>query len=347
MGAKVSITQGEMKFYLNEKLRMEAELNASNLYELKLRRSLIAEGNTVESDLKVWHERLGHPCLKRMRNMADTNQLKITIPAETKLFCEACIFGKSSKKSFKKNQRRDYLAGEFLHSDVNGPMSMETYGGNRWFVTFIDDATGITFVFFLKTKDEVFDKFKMVVNLIKTQLGREVKVLRTDNSREYVNGKMKTFIEDHGIEHQRTAPNTPEQNGVAERKNRTLVESTRSMLFAKDLPLQLWAEAVLTATYLSNRQPSTRSGEKSAYELWFNHKPELSHLRIFGSWAYEHVPDNLRKKLQKKAKKLLMVGYDSNSTNYRLLDMRTKKITISRHVDFNEEMNEKGETKKY
>lgn len=89
-------------------------------------------------------------------------------------------------------------------------MPIATYGENRWFVTFIDDATGMTFVFFMKSKDEVFDKFKIVVSLIKTQLGREVKVLRSDNGREYVNGKMKSFMEDHGMNHQTTAPHTPE-----------------------------------------------------------------------------------------------------------------------------------------
>lgn len=198
----------------------------------------------------------------------------------------------------------------------------------------------------MKTKDEVFDKFKIIVNLIKTQLGHEVKILRSDNGQEYVNGRMKSFMEDRGIDHQTTAPHTPEQNGVAERKNRTLVESARSMLFAKDLSQQLWAEATLTATYLSNRQPSTRSGKTSAYELWFGRKPELDYLRIFGSWAYEHVPDSQRKKWQKKAKKLLMVGYDSNSTNYRLLDMETKEITVSRHVVFHEEVAKKGKSRK-
>lgn len=202
-------------------------------------------------------------------------------------------------------------------------------------------------VFFMKTKDEVFDKFKIVHNLIQTHLGRQIKVLRSDNGREFVNGRMRSFMEERGIDHQTTAPHTPEQNGVAERKNRTLAESARSMLFAKDLPQQLWAEAILTATYLNNRQPSVRSGRESPYELWFGRKPELNHLRIFGSWAYEHVPDSQRKKWQKKARKLMMVGYDSNSTNYRLLDMKTKKITISRHVDFNEETTEREKSKKY
>lgn len=118
-------------------------------------------------------------------------------------------------------------------------MLVVMYGGNRWFVTFIDNATGMTFVFFMKTKDEVFDKYKIVVNLIKSQLGREVKVLTSDNGREYVNGKMKSFIKDRGIDHQTTAPHTLEQNETAERKNSTLMESARSMLFAKDLPQQL------------------------------------------------------------------------------------------------------------
>lgn len=185
VGAKVEINQGKMKFYLNDQLKMEARLNKNNLYEVKLRRQLTKEGNAVEADLKTWHEHLGHPCLKRMQEMASSNQLDIAIPEETKLFCEACIFGKSSKKPFKKSQHKNYLPGEFLHSDVNGPMSIATYGGNKWFATFIDNATGMTFVFFMKTKDEVFDKFKIIVNLIKTQLGREVKILRSDNGREY------------------------------------------------------------------------------------------------------------------------------------------------------------------
>lgn len=97
---------------------MEARLNKNNLYEVKLRRQLTKEGNAVEADLKTWHGRLGHPCLKRMQGMAGSNQLDIAIPEETKLFCEACIYGKSSKKPFKRSQRRNYLPGEFLHSEV-------------------------------------------------------------------------------------------------------------------------------------------------------------------------------------------------------------------------------------
>lgn len=158
---------------------------------------------------------------------------------------------------------------------------------------------------------------------------------------------MKSLVEGCGIDHQTTALHTPEQNGVAERKNRTPTESARSMLFAKDLPQQLWAEATLTATYLSNRQSSIRSGKKSPYELWFGCKPKLNHLRIFGSWAYEHILDSQRKKWQKKAKKVLMVGYDSNSMNYHLFDMETKKITVSRHVVFHEEKAEEGKLKKF
>lgn len=113
---------------------------------------------------------------------------------------------RKSKKLFKKSQSKNYLAGEFIHSDVNGPMPVVTYGGNKCFVTFIDDATGMTFVFFIKTKDEVFDKFKIVLNLIETQLNRKVKVLRSDNNREYVNGKIRSFMEDRGMDHQTIAP---------------------------------------------------------------------------------------------------------------------------------------------
>lgn len=115
-GAKVTVGQGKMKFHINnDQVKLEAQLTENNLYEIKLRKTLKAEGNATEVDIQLWHERLGHTCLKRMREMASEKQLDIKIPAETKLFCEACTFGKSSKKPFKRSQPRNYLPGEFLH----------------------------------------------------------------------------------------------------------------------------------------------------------------------------------------------------------------------------------------
>lgn len=254
------------------------------------------------------------------------------------MFCEACQFGKMCKKSFKSTGPREYKIGEFIHSDFKGPYSVPSYGGHPYFVTFINDTSGMCFLYLLRTKEshEVFEKFVFIVNLIKTQTNQNIKILRSDNGKKYINTQMKNFIDQHGINHQTTAAHTHEQNGKAERMNRTLDEAAESILYATDLPKQLWAESIATAVYLTNRTPSSRTFGKSPYEIWFGHKPSLSHLRKFGSIAYEYIPSSQRRKRQPKAKKRLLVGYENNSSNYRLLDMATKKITISRHVNFNE-----------
>ncbi|GBP34055.1 Retrovirus-related Pol polyprotein from transposon TNT 1-94 [Eumeta japonica] len=142
------------------------------------------------------------------------------------------------------------------------------------------------------------------------------------------------YLDKEGIVHELTAPYTPEQNGRAEREIRTIVESARSMLYARDLPLDLWAEAVNCAVYILNRTSSSQTPGKTPYELWNGTKPELGHLKVFGSIGYVHVPDQLRTKLEKKSEKMLLIGYDN--TNYRMYDMNKKTIKISRNVIFDE-----------
>ncbi|CAK1579746.1 unnamed protein product [Parnassius mnemosyne] len=161
-----------------------------------------------------------------------------------------------------------------------------------------------------------------------------IRILHTDNGREYVNKVFKEYLDKEGIVHELTAPYSPEQNGRAERENRTIVESARSMLYARDVPLELWAEAVSCAVYILNRTSSSQTPGKTPYELWNGIKPQLGHLKVFGSVGYVHVPDQLRTKLEKKSKKMMLVGYDN--TNYRMYDVNNKSIKISRNVIFDE-----------
>ena len=128
---------------------------------------------------------------------------------------------------------------------------------------------------------------------------------------------MAAYLEEKGIVMENTAPYTPQQNGKAERANRTIFECARTMLRAKELPKFLWAEAVSTAVYVLNHTThSSRKNLKTAYEAWTNRKPNLEHIRVFGSTAYMHVPKRLRRKLDDKAKKTILVGYQGESSNY-------------------------------
>lgn len=144
------------------------------------------------------------------------------------------------------------------------------------------------------------------------------------------------FLEFNGILYEHSAPYVPEQNGIAERENRTLGNLSRSMLEARSLPKSLWAEAVMTAAYVLNRVPN-RADSVTPYEMWFGEKPNVSNLRIFGCRAYGHIHESLRKKLDNVARKLISVGYTQTTEIYRLWEEGTKNVHMAKHVQFNED----------
>jgi len=186
----------------------------------------------------------------------------------------------------------------------------------------------------MKTKDEAFDKFKEYKAEIENQKDKRIKVLRTDRGGEYFPESFNRFCEDNGIIHQRTAPYTPQQNGVAERKNRSLVDMINAMLMNAKLPLNLWGEALLTACHVYNKIPLKRLGG-SPYELWNNgRKPNLNYFKVWGCIAYYKVFDPHRRKLGPRGIKSIFVGYAQNSKAYRLLDLESNVIVETIHVEF-------------
>ena len=165
-------------------------------------------------------------------------------------------------------------------------MSTSSLGGSRHYVTFIDDYTRYTTVYFLKTKDEVLAKFKEFHNFTINHTGKQIQTLRTDNGGEYCSKAFDTYLKENGITHQLTVPYNPAQNGVAERMNRTVVESARSMLSHSNVPDEFWAEAVNTTVYLRNRSPTTALDGITPYECLFDQKPDVANLRVFAMDAF-------------------------------------------------------------
>ena len=166
--------------------------------------------------------------------------------------------------------------------------------------------------------------------------GRKVKTIRTDNGGEYTSTRFEEYLKSEGIRHERTIPKTPEQNGVAERMNRTLVETVRSMLMDAKLPHKFWGEALSTAVYLRNRSPTRTVEGNTPFEAWTGKNPTVCHLRVFGCDAYAHIPKDERGKLDPKAKKCIFVGYGEVTKGYRLYDPVCGKIIFSRNMVFNE-----------
>lgn len=162
---------------------------------------------------------------------------------------------------------------------------------------------------------------------------------RTDNGGEYtcISKEFQLYLTSKGIEHQQTVPQSPQQNGTAERLNRTFVESARAMLSHSNLPNEFRAEAVATATYLRNRIITSANEEQlTPFEKWYGYKPDISHLKVLGYAAYGHIPSTERRKLDVKAQKLCFIGYSKNPKGYRLIHLSTNKVVTRRNVIFNE-----------
>ena len=166
--------------------------------------------------------------------------------------------------------------------------------------------------------------------------GHKLKALRTDSGGEFISNKFQDYLKAEGVKHELTVPKTPEQNGVAERQNTTLVESVRAMLTQAKLPKKFWVEALNTAVYLRNRSSTKAVNHTTPFEAWTGDKPDVSHLRSFGRTAYAHIPEDERKKLDSKARKCIFLGYGTETKGYRLYDCERKGIFYSRDVKFNE-----------
>ncbi|KAJ4717099.1 Retrovirus-related Pol polyprotein from transposon TNT 1-94 [Melia azedarach] len=254
----------------------------------------------------LWHLRFGQLNFGGLELLAKKEMVRgfpyINHPNQ---LCEGCLHGKQFRKSFPKESTfRAKKPLELIHVDQ---------------------------------KSEVFEAFKKFKAAVEKESGRQIKAIRTDRGGEFTSKEFQEFCEANGIRRFLTVPRSPQQNGVAERKNRTILNIARSMLKSKRLPKEFWAEAVSTAVYLSNRSPTRSVWGKTPQEAWCGRKPGISHLRVFGSVAHVHVPHERRTKLDDKSESFIFIGYDSSSKGYKLYNPNSKTIVISRDVIFDEE----------
>ena len=166
--------------------------------------------------------------------------------------CPGCAEGKLKRGPFPSSQSKASDILQLVHSDTSGMMYVNSLGGYIYYLTFTIDYSLKTWIYFLKKKDEVFSWFRHLKALIENQTKKKIKILRTDNGTEYESNEFHDFCEEVGIKRETTTPYTPEQNGVAERKNRMIVDTVRAMLHDQRLPKFLWAEVASTAVYVQN-----------------------------------------------------------------------------------------------
>jgi len=210
----------------------------NNLFYLSEESSPEACTASKDEQIKTWHERLGHLNAKDITSMWKThvaNGIKLDAKP-TSINCGTCAAGKLSSSLFSTRNKRASGLLDIIHTDVCGPMRTKSEGGARYFVTFIDDYNRWCEVYFMKNKNEVAEKFQEFMKMAENQTGRRIKAVQSDNGKEYCNSDLDNLFKERGIRRRLTVTHTPEQNGVAERKNRTLVEAARCMIIQSGLP---------------------------------------------------------------------------------------------------------------
>jgi transposase InsO family protein len=275
-----------------------------------------------------WHRALGHRNLQDVRRTVPKEKIKECKCSDE---CQPCIIGKMSRKSFPKAAHEVESVLDVVVSDICGPMQTESVGRKLYFITFIDVFSGYCQVVFIRNKSEATQETIRFIEKMKTQLNRKPKIFRSDRGKEYLDGKLVNYLKDEGIKQNLTVGYCGEQNGVAERRNRTLVEAGRTLRNDANLPKKFWAEAISYANYTQNRIVNKKKG-KTPFELLFGKVPRYDKVHRFGSDVLMMIPAEKRRKLDEKAKKMKFIGYDEIAKGYRVTDGQS--VIVSREIKF-------------
>jgi transposase InsO family protein len=285
--------------------------------------------------LLLWHCRLGHPSFSYLERLFPQLFKKVHVSS---LRCEHCIYAKNHRVPFKISINKSPFPFTRVFTDVWGPFSTPSTLGYRYFVSFIDDCTRVSWVYLLKSKHEVLDVIPKFSKMIITQFNTQVKVFHSDNGREFKNQSLAKFFEENGILHQTSCTYTPQQNGTAERKNRHILEVARALCFAMHVPKRFWADAVMTATFLINRMPARAIDYQTPFRMLsqFYSIPSALNIcpRVFGCVCYIHVHSHQRDKLDPRALKCVFLGYSDSQKGYKCYHPPTMKYFVTMDVQF-------------
>jgi transposase InsO family protein len=332
-GYKYTTDDGILKVTKGSLVVIKGDLKAENLYVL---RGISGSANVVAASdpetTKIWPMRLGHMSALGLAELSKRGLLDGCHP-DTLDFCEHCVFDKHKRVKFSSAVHNTENILDYVHADLWGPSHITSHGGARYMLTIIDDKSRRVWPYFLKQKPYAFESFKVWKTMVEKQAERKLKVLRTDNGMEFCSDDFNSLCRKEGIVRHRTIPYMPQQNGVAECMNRTIISKARCMLSNSGLSRTFWAEAASTACHLINCSPSIAINKKTSLEVWSGFPYDYSHLKVFGCTTYAHVDNG---KLEPRAIKGVFLGYGSGVKAYKLWNPDRQKAIYSRNVVFNE-----------
>ncbi|KAJ9566539.1 hypothetical protein OSB04_002505 [Centaurea solstitialis] len=308
-------------------------------FEANPKNAICLLSKASKGDSWLWHRRLCHQNFKDMNKLVSKGLVRglpeLRLSKDT--LCPACEQGKMTRSSHPPRMDTNCQSPlDLIHMDLCGPMRVESLARKKYMLVLVDEFSRFTWIEFLRDKSESAERIIAFIKRTQVLLGRRVRKIRSDNGTEFRNAKLQSFLEEVGITHNFSAVRTPQQNGVVERKNRTLVEAARSMMAHSGVPQQFWAEAVSTASYTQNRTLIVKRTGKTAYEMVEQRKPNIDFFRVFGCKCYVlNDRDNLGK-FDPKSDESIFIGYSHNSKAYRVFNKRTRTILESSNVDFSE-----------
>ncbi|GFU29117.1 copia protein [Trichonephila clavipes] len=348
-GAHFVGTKGKINVFNKDWIKLFSATRHENLYFFKPDHYIIPKSKeisffsdvtakTKNGSIEIWHQRFGHVnndyLVKTSKNDSVKGLPRLTDNGKT--YCIPCKLAKSKRVSFKKTGAvRSKRPLELLHMDLCGPMPTESQGGNKYFLSIIDDYSRKVTVFPIRNKSDVFHTFIRFQKRAERFLSKKVIAVRTDGGLEFCNKDMDNFLTELGIKHEVTNSYTPEMNGVAERFNLTALDGIKTLLKSSEVPHKFWGEALLCFTYAWNRI-CHKDSNKTPFEKYSGRKPSVLHLKPFGCLAYAGVPKQIRKKFDMRAKMGIMMGYAQRTKGYRIWLIDENKLVETINVRFDE-----------
>jgi transposase InsO family protein len=338
-GSRVEIKDGVMRIWdRHHRLLAKVTRGTNRLYVLNMQVAQpLCLAARWDDEVWQWHERFGHLHFEALKRLSAKGMVR-GLPSldHVEQFCDVCVLMKQRRLPFP--QQSSFRATERLelvHRDLCGLVTPATPGGRRYFLLLIDDLSRYMWVVVLGSKGEVVDAIRHAQAAVEVECGRKLHMLRTNNGGEFMVAEFASYCADEGVQCDYSAPYSPQQNGVIERRNQMVVGMARALLKQRGVPAVFWGEVVVTAVYILNRSPTKALNGKTPYEAWHGRRPAVSHLRVFGCLAFGKELGHIGK-LDDRSSPGVFIGYAEGSKAYRILDPGTQHVCMTRDVVFDE-----------
>ena len=238
--------------------------------------------------------------------------------------CKQCQLGKMTKSSFKRKTYSSKEVLELVHTDLCGPITLQSYYGSRYFIMFVDYYSRMMTLMYLKEISEALKMFKWYLARVEKEIGKSLKCLRSNRGGEFTSREFEEFYNDRGIKRQTLATRTPLQNSIAERRNRSIIDCARTSMMEKNVALKYQREAISTTVYTLNRVQIKKGTHATPFELWYGHSPNVKHFKVFGNKFYI-LKESRNGKFDAKSDEGIFLGYYTTRKYYKCLNTNTKK----------------------